>query len=160
MFKKYIIDLVFIILFLFGILLCKSDTGGFYGNGNGYIGILLCFASTIIIIFCRYYSLIRQLISDDIKTLSRRSILINTMISNIILGFFGACFFKSLLIEAIYTAEFCWFLITCYNIPLAVKRKDLIVSMICLSVIMFALSCILCLNMDVMSFYSSIYKKR
>lgn len=160
MLKRIVINALFFYTFIIGVLLCKTEKLGFYGNSNGLIGFPLCIVSELCIIIWTYYSLVKQLERDDINTRSRRSILINTTISNAIICFFGVLFFKLLNGSVSGTVGIIFFMILGYNIPLAVKRKDLILSIICLSVIMFALSCILCLNMDVMSFYSSIYKKR
>lgn len=158
MIKKNIINIITFIPFVFGILLCKSDTRGFYGNHSAYIGIPICITSELGIIICRYYSLVRQLECDHIKTLSSRLLLINTIISNAIICFFGVLFFKSLSSDRLGTTVICCCMILGYNIPLAVKRKDRIVSIICLSAIMFILCYIICLKLDVRIFYSSMHK--
>ena len=129
-----------LIPFIFGLYLCKTDTGGFYGNGSGLIGIPICFISGICNIFYRYISLTGQLKSEDIKTKSKKSVMISAAYSNILLCFFGALFFLPLCADALGTAAFCVLLLLGYNIPVAVRRNDLIFGIVCLSMIMTAVS--------------------
>ncbi len=156
--EKIIVNIMVLIPFIFGLYLCKTDTGGFYGNGSGLIGIPICFISEICNIIYRYISLTGQLKSEDIKTKSKKSVMISAAFDNILLCFFGALFFLTLGADALSTAEFCVLLLLCYNIPVAVRRKDLIFGIVCLSMIMTAVSLLICCKIDVRMFFAGIHK--
>ncbi|WP_028511270.1 hypothetical protein [Ruminococcus sp. NK3A76] len=134
--------------FLFGVSLCKTATGGFYGNDRDLIGYPICYVSGLGIIFLRYFFLVSQLEDDDITELSRRTIMTDTIISNIILCIFGSWWFMLVNGNAYLSVLFCFLLLLCYNIPLAKIRKDLMIGLGCLSAVMLLLCYVICLNID------------
>lgn len=156
--NRTVMNILAFIPFTFGLLLCKTERGGFYGNNSGLIGIPLCIASELGMIIFRYYLLVRQLSSEDIAEQKRSSVMTGAVLGNIVLCFFSVLFFISLSADKLGTSVICCCIIIGYDIPLAVKRKDLIISIICLSIIMMILCCFLCSKIDVISFYSSIYR--
>lgn len=156
--EKIIVNIMLLIPFIFGLYLCKTSTGGFYGNDSDLIGIPICFISEICNIFYRYISLTGQLKSEEIKTKSKKSVMTSAAFDNIFLCFFCAFFSLNLGADALSTAAFCVLLLLGYNIPVAVRRKDLTFGIVCLSMIMTAVSLLICCRLDVRMFYASIHK--
>lgn len=152
---KIVMNILAFIPFTFGLLLCKTETGGFYGNNSGLIGFPLCIASELGIVIWRYYLLVKQLSSDDIKEQSRRSVIINAGYGNFVLCFFSVLFFKSLGADDFALPVLICILGLFYNIPMLGTRKDLKTELICLSVIMLLISFIISLTLDPNVLYSS-----
>lgn len=153
MIKKAVTNSMFFIFFIIGLYLCKTSTGGFYGNDRELIGLPICVVSAVCIVIQRFLLLDTLLEQDDIDQKCSGYLLKYATINNVLMCFFGIVLLKLLLFDVFIIELSCAFVIFLYNVQFVIKRKEMLKSIVYLSVIVFVLSSVLCLQVDVLKLW-------